>query len=107
MNIGSTPTNTFVVPSDIDITGYKEIQVVYNQNFSPIITKSSINGDIAVDGQNLTVTLSQGDTFKLNYNKPVRIQVRIMLADDNVIASKHITVNAIECLDGRILGSDE
>lgn len=106
INIGSTPTNTFIVPSNIDITGYKEIQIVYNQDDRPIITKSNLNDDVIVSGHNLITTLSQADTFKLNYNKQVRIQARIMLADDNVIASKHINVSVLECLDGRILGSE-
>lgn len=107
MNIGSTPTNTFVVPSSIDITGYQEIQIVYNQGGREIVKKSSLDNEITVSGNNLIVTLTQEDTFKFDYNKAVRIQVRIMLSDDSVIASNHLTVNAMECLDTRVLGSQE
>ena len=103
MNIGSTPRNTFVIPDDIDITGYKEIQIVYNQHNKAVVIKNSLEGDIEVNGNELSVVLSQADTFKFDWQTVVRIQVRIMLSDDSVIASTPITVDANQCMDDNVL----
>ncbi len=106
MNIGSTPKHIFIVPNDIDITNYREIQIVYSQAGKKIIIKNSLFNEIEVSNNNLIVSLSQEDTFKVNPNRDIKIQVRIMLADGEVIASNHITVSALKCLDSRILGNE-
>lgn len=99
MRIGTTPTHTFELPSNIG-SAVSKIKVTYAQGYDVILEKT-FDGT-AVKNNILTVVLSQEETFLFKAKKDVFIQVRV-LSGENVLASDIITTTAEKCLDNEVL----
>lgn len=79
---GTTPTNRIRVNADLRGA---TVFVTYEQNGRNVLEKTG--GDVTVEEDLLTVTLSQEDTLAL-HEGPVRIQVRYVTMEDKAGACK-------------------
>lgn len=80
---GTTPTHTFELPLDVYILS--EVWITYAQNDREVFTKTL--SDCQVNGNILTLQLTQEDTLKLHGNKYTQIQIRCRDVDGNSLAS--------------------
>ena len=99
MRKGTTPTHTFILP----ITGdtIKGVEVTYSQNQKVVLQKDI--DDCTIDGNVLSVTLTQLETFEFADGMNVEIQVRVLDEDDNVFASNIMCVPCHRCLSDEVL----
>lgn len=94
---GTTPKHTFNIPFDVSII--KELRVVYLQGKVCVVKK---NEDCILEGETITVNLSQQDTFKFD-SKPTEIQIRIKTNDGQVFGSSIKNIDVGRCLDDEVL----
>lgn len=100
---GTTATNTFEVIDGTDLTGVSDVYVTYDQGGKVVIDKSTGDGSVTVEGNVITVTLTQAETLSLNSSMPVRIQIRVKYESGSAIASQIIRTGVLEILkDGEI-----
>lgn len=99
---GTTPTLKFKLP--FSAQKIKEVWITLGQCNQQILTKSITDCDI--DDKCLTVRLSQNDTLLLSPDYKTQVQIRVLLKDDNALASKIIIVSTERILkDGEISAS--
>lgn len=106
MQVGTTPQHTLVFP--IDVSSAKKIQITYSHkkcDVSEIILQKNIES-LSVDSNKVTVFLSEQETFLFKDLKYVDIQARLLMLDDNVIATEPIRINVDKCLDDNLLSED-
>lgn len=99
MRQGTTPKHTFTLPFDTNIVD--KVRVVYAQRDDVKIVKTE--ADAEMEGNALSVKLTQEDTLQLNSSLKTYVQVRVVTHDGNAFASDIITVNTERCLDGEVL----
>lgn len=97
---GTTPTHKFTIPDEA-VGNIKEIKITYEQDGVDIVTKRT--EDCTVNGNSVSVRLTQTDTFKFDHNAVVNIQIRILTQNGDALASYPLQVNAVECLDDEVL----
>lgn len=96
---GTTPTHIFRIPfSSLSI---KDVRIIYAQNDEQILVKET--ADCEMDGNTISVTLTQEDTFKFDCKKCVQIQVRVSTAGGQVLASKIKHIDVEKCLDSEVI----
>lgn len=95
MIVGTTPKHTFTIPFDTKTIA--KVRVLYSQNDVVKITKET--PDCVLDGNTITVELSQEDTFTLDHSEAVEIQLRVVTAGNEVLASIPKKVGVTKCLD--------
>lgn len=100
ITIGTTPTHTFTV--DTDLRDAVEIWITYQQNKKNIINKTMADG-IEVSENSLLVKLTQEDTLKFYQNNPVKIQIRAKFGDGSAIKSTVINTTSDECLKREVI----
>jgi len=98
MTQGSTPTHTFTLP--FDLTGMK-VRVVYAQMKQVVIRKE--DDDLTVEGDTVTLTLTQQDTLRLRSDQKVEIQLKVLTAAGDALVSDIHTVSVARCLDLEVL----
>lgn len=96
---GTTPTHIFNIP--FDASNIKEVKITYAQDDKSVLEKH-IEDCIVTDKQ-ISVTLTQEDTFKLNCKKPVEIQIRILTPAGEALATIPQSVGICKCLDNEVL----
>lgn len=101
---GTTPTLAF------EVTGYTfsgDTVYVYIKQLSTMITKSGDDVDVAVDGENSTVSvvLTQQETLSLEPGT-AETQIRAITSDGVVVASDVIQFTITKILNSEVL-SDE
>lgn len=96
---GSTPTHNFKLPIETD--KIEKIRILYAQDDTVLFVKEI--DDCKCDGCNVSVTLTQEETFKFNCKKLVQIQLRIKTINGDVIPSKETLVSVEKCLDNEVL----
>lgn len=89
MRRGTTPTNIF--NANIDLTGATAIYVTYQQYNKTVIEKTI--DDVTIEGEVISVPLTQIETLNLIPGVPVRIQVRAVLQDGNRVTSNILSTN--------------
>lgn len=99
MIVGTTPTHIFNVP--LLASEIAEVRVLYSQNDTLLITKTTT--DCTIQDKQISVTLTQEDTFLIDANKPVEIQVRVLTPGGNVLGSIPKEVSPIKCLDTEVM----
>lgn len=99
MLIGTTPTHTFELPFD---TGkISKIKVTYAQRGRVILEKK--DKQCVLDGNTVSLKLTQEDTFLFEGDKNVEIQMRILTKGGDVLASNIHRINVDKCLDREVL----
>lgn len=86
MRRGTTPTHIF--KTKVDLTQASEMFITYKQN-SEIKVEKSI-GDITIEEEKLTTTLTQAETLTFSTLGSVEIQVRVKFPDGKALASNII-----------------
>lgn len=97
---GTTPTHTFNIP--FDTSAVNEVKIIYAQDDEVVLEKRT--EDCALEGQTISVTLTQDDTFRFDCKKAVEIQVRVLTAGGNALTSVPVKVGVSKCLDDEVLG---
>lgn len=98
MKRGTTPTHTFTLP--FATAALSEAYITYAQLGVTKIEKDL--SDCTIDGNNLSVTLTQKETLSLKEDRPTEIQVAVKL-QGKVMRSQIITVSTDRILkDGEI-----
>ena len=96
---GTTPTHTFTLP--VDSSFISKLRIIYAQAGKQILVKE--NEDCLIEGNKVTVRLSQIETFLFDHMKYVEIQVRILTAAGDVPKIQPIKVSVERCLDDTVM----
>lgn len=99
MICGTTPTHIFKIP--FDTSQLKEIRISYAQDDEVIVEKNT--SDCILEGDKITVTLSQEDTLKFSHRKAVELQLKVLTVDGCVLANNVIRVRVEEILNKEVL----
>ena len=96
---GTTPTLRFRIPFDTSAINVMYITIA--QNGEIVLDKEK--DDCVLEGETITLRLTQADTLRLTEEYPVEIQMRCRLHDGNALASRTIRTTASAILkDGEI-----
>ena len=96
---GTTPTHIFTVP--FDVSAITTVKVSYIQLGSVVLTKNT--EECTLDGNTISVTLTQEETFLFNEDRSVGIQLRVRTAGGQVLTSVPQYVNVKVCFDKEVL----
>ena len=96
---GTTPTHTFTIP--FNTSNIQKVKILYCQNDELILRKKT--QDCTLDGNTISVRLTQEDTFKFNCKANVHIQVRILTERGDSLVSKEIVASVGKCLEDEVL----
>lgn len=96
---GTTPTHTFQLP--FHTVNVSNAQVIYAQNDVEVFHKDL--WELELDGNEIRVTLAQGDTLKLNQMFNVQIQLRVVTNDGDSLATMPYVVSVQKCLNSEVL----
>lgn len=99
MRLGSTPKHEFTLPFDISLV--KEFKVTYRQN-GEIILEKYLN-DFEANGNTLSATLTQEETFLFAEGVNVELQARVLTTGGDAISSDIRIITAEKCLDREVL----
>lgn len=97
--IGTTPTHRFRIPMNTSLLS--EVRIVYHQRKTEILRKNT--EDVKLDGNTITVDLTQKETFLFTHGTPVVIQLRVKDKKGKVWKSPIYTKRVRECLDTEVL----
>lgn len=97
--IGTTPTHTWTFPFDTSLVA--EARMIYKQSGAEILRKETEH--FTMEGQKLSVTLSQEETFLFDCRTPVKIQLRVRTTGGRVLKTTPISIRITECLDREVL----
>ena len=96
---GSTPTNTFRLPFDTSMLS--SVRIVYAQDDEILITREK--GDCTLDGNTITVTLTQEETLRFDYQKILEIQGHFLTLGGDALVSKPKQITVEKFLDREVL----
>ena len=99
MRRGTTPTHTFVLPFNVE--SLQAVQIIYRQGGENILILEK--EDCTLAGNAVAVRLTQEDTFAFKDVGNVEIQIRVLTADGEAMASDIMRVGCGRCLTEDIL----
>lgn len=99
MRRGTTPTHTFTLPFAAD--NVSDALIVYAQSDEEILRKTV--SQCNMEGNTLSVDLTQEETFLFDCGKKVQIQVRVLTTVGKALASNIITTDVAKCLSNEVL----
>lgn len=99
MKIGSTPRHEFIVPFHHSLM--KDFKATYSQGGRIVLEKHLKDFDI--DGDTLSVKLTQEETFRFAQGIDVEIQGRVLTMGGDAIPSDIEIISAEKCLDREVL----
>ncbi len=99
MIVGTTPTHIFNVP--LLALEIAEVRILYSQNDILLVTKTTT--DCTIQDNQISVTLTQEDTFLFNAKEPVEIQIRVLTPSGDVLNSIPKRVGVTKCLENEVI----
>ena len=96
---GTTPTHHFNIP--FDASQVVHARAIYKQRGKEILKKET--EDFHMEGNRISVQLTQEETFLFIWQTPVKIQLRIRTKSGQVLNTKPIEVSVGECLEEEVL----
>lgn len=96
---GTTPKHTFKVP--VDTGRIKTIKLVYIQLDEEVLTKRT--EDFTLGEGQISVKLTQEETFLFDYGVTATIQLRIVTLDGDVLSIKPRPLDLTEYYDNEVL----
>lgn len=99
MRQGTAPRHRFTIPFDTEMV--KKVRALYSQNGKLRFVKKEDHAEMS--GSTITVKLTQEDTFCLNPDFMVDIQLRVLTTNGEPLVSKKFTVTVEECLSREVL----
>lgn len=97
--IGTTPTHKFRLTFDTSFL--QAARVVYMQKKVEVLRKDT--EAFTFEGDTLSVTLSQEETFLFDHTAPVVMQLRVKDTSGRVLKSEPMVKTVRECLDREVL----
>lgn len=95
---GTTPTHTWNLPFDSSLL--KEVSITYMQNDENVIKKTE--DDCTMEGNRISITLSQEDTLKLEPKVRTTVQLKVMTINDSVMATKPKSISVSDIQDEEV-----
>lgn len=86
---GTTPTHIFTLPYDLG--EISALSIAYEQGGNIILEKSM--EDVLVNGNTISVVLSQEETLLFDSNMTASVQIRVRTGNGSALASKPITLD--------------
>jgi hypothetical protein len=99
MRIGTTPTHIFTLPFNAEMV--ENVEIVYHQFGKNVLVKDI--EDCEMSGNEISVTLTQEETFLFDGSANVEIQLRVVTQNDEALASDIIRVPCYKCLSNEVL----
>lgn len=99
MTRGTTPTHTFKLPFSSSMV--KEAMIIYAQNDVEVFRKNT--EDCIIEGDEISVTLTQEETFMLNHRQNVQIQLRVLTTEGKALASNVNVISIHQCLNDEVI----
>ena len=99
MRRGTTPTHTFTLPFPVDTV--KNALIVYKQGDEEILRKTV--SQCHMDGNTLSVDLTQEETLRFCCEKKALIQVKVLTKENKALVSDIITTDVSKCLTDEVL----
>ena len=96
---GTTPTHIFRLPiatRDID-----QLRITYAQYGKTVLEVTE--ADVTMDVQDVKYRLSQGDSLKFKPQTKVEVQIKVLTADGNVMASPVMLLTVEKILNTEVL----
>lgn len=100
IEIGTTPLHEFLVPPDVTPL-IKTVKITYSQNDTVILEKRT--DDCTIEPGKISTKLTQEDTFKIDRNYLVKIQIRALTHSGECVKSEPMTATPGKCLDDEVL----
>ena len=99
MTRGTTPTHEFRLP--FNVSQVKEAMVIYAQNDIEVFRKET--DDCSMEGETISVTLTQEETLMFNHKQNVQVQLRILTTENVALASTVSVISVQKCLNNEVL----
>jgi hypothetical protein len=99
MRLGTTPKHEFTLPFNVDII--QEFKVTYAQNGKIVLEKAL--ADCEAEGNVISLTLTQEETFLFDGGVNVELQARVLTMGGDALASDIRIITAEKCLDTEVL----
>lgn len=96
---GTTPTHIFTLPFEANLIS--NIRIIYTQGDEQVFVKEV--KDCNIDGNTVTVRLTQEETFLFDCKKYVEIQVRALTNGGDVLNSNIMKESVERCLDNEVI----
>lgn len=96
---GTTPTHHFELP--FEASRVAAARVIYKQGNIEVLRKET--EDFKKDGNRISVTFSQDETFLFDSRISVKCQLRVRDISDKVMNTKPMIISIEECLDCEVL----
>ena len=96
---GTTPKHIFKIP--LDASQIKTVHIAYAQQDELVLVKTE--SDCELNGNTVTVKLSQEDTLKFNENTMAKVQLRIITTENESLATCIMAVSVGELLEDGVL----
>lgn len=96
---GTTPTHIFQIPFDTGLL--KEVRVSYAQEDKVIVEKKT--EDCKMDGDTISVTLTQADTLLFSHRKIVELQLKVWTKSGSCLATLVMRKDVSEILNEEVL----
>lgn len=96
---GTTPKHTFILPFSSD--AIRILEIVYQQNGQEVLRKTE--SDCILKENEVSLKLTQEETFLFNAAVVVDIQIRVKTFDGEVLASRIAQVSVDRCLSSEVL----
>lgn len=103
MRRGTTPTLILEMPDEISVSDLSEAILTIEQNKREIITKFLSDMTLDVDGNAMTISLTQEETLELQDSRLAEIQLKIKTVDGMVTASDVIRIAVKEILNEEVI----
>lgn len=97
---GTTPEHKFEIPYDVSLV--KNIRVTYGQNGTVHFTKTL--SECKLENGELSVQLTQEETFQFIASKKLNIEIRILLTNNKVVRTEDpIVLKVIDTIDTEVM----
>lgn len=96
----TTPVHTFNF--SLSIADAEEVRITYAQN-GIVMEKNKSDLTISEDGKTATLKLTQEETNKFKAGTHVRVQARIKLNEDTVVATRTVAIPVGDVLDDTVM----
>lgn len=99
MRKGTTPSFVFELPFGID--QIQNAKVTFSTGGKTKLEKYL--SDCSMSGKEITVKLSQEETFLFECNTPVKVQLRVVTVSGDALSSDVFDIFAFQCLDDEVI----
>lgn len=97
----STPTHLFTIPDAVPIDSLKDAMVTYAQ-LNEIVVEKRLE-DMHIDGQVLSIELTQEETIKFRSNVECMIQLRVLTNEGKCMPSEIFKVQVLNVLNDEVM----